>query len=514
MTDTRNKTTDTKSDVQSVEERLAFMEMSPESRAAIRSIKSLVDRELPIALDRFYDQVRRTPEPLAFFASEEHIGRAKGAQTGHWVNIANGDFNADYAAKVRTIGTVHARIGLEPRWYIGGYAIVLDHLITTAVEALFPKCGLWPRKSDMTPAQIGRALGGLAKAVLLDMDLAISVYLDEAEKAKQAAQASAIAQEQALVAERFGATIAQIADKDLTCQISGDLPEAYSALRSDFNRSVDILRQALRTVGDNAASIDTSVAEISRASSDLATRTERQAASVEKTANSLERLTAAIGDTAKRAEEVGVVAAGSRVGAERSGEVVQRAVSIMSEIEHSSSKIGKITDMMDEISFQTNLLALNAGVEAARAGEAGRGFAVVAQEVRVLAQRASDAAREIKTLIAESEKQVSEGVSLVGETGAVLRGIIADVNIVHEHIAAIVEASRAQASGLQEISAAMATMDHDTQQNAAMVEQSSAATHSLAIESEELRRLLAGFNLGGAVARGRWDASTGRPVAA
>lgn len=178
------------SEVRAVEERLAFMQMTSASRAALRSLKGLLDRELPIALDKLYDQVRKTPETRGFFDSEDYIARAKGAQTGHWLNISSGDFSGDYASKVRTIGTVHARIGLEPRWYIGGYAIVLDHLIRAAVAEALPDDGADTGNARLM-AGFGKALGSLAKATLLDMELAISIYLEEAEKAKQRAHAEA-----------------------------------------------------------------------------------------------------------------------------------------------------------------------------------------------------------------------------------------------------------------------------------------------------------------------------------
>ena len=488
-------------EIQAIRERLAFMEMTPESCAALKSLKPLLDRELPIGLDRFYAQVRKTPETMAFFRNDQHIDRAKGAQTGHWVNISNGEFTGDYAGKVRTIGTVHARIGLEPKWYIGGYAIVLDHLINTAIAENFPQGGWLSKKPAMTPAEFGKALGSLAKAVLLDMDLAISVYLEEAEKAKQASQAEAIASEQKIVSESFGKAIQSIAAQDLTCQVSGDMPEAYHGLRDDLNGSVATLRAALQTVGENAVSIDAAALEISNAAADLSKRTEQQAASVEETAAAVEQITSTVKATAKRAEEAGQLVTRSRGNAEQSEIVVQKAIATMGEIERSSREIGNITEMMDEIAFQTNLLALNAGVEAARAGEAGKGFAVVAQEVRVLAQRAAQAAKDIKTLITASGEQVKSGVALVGETGTALQTIVSDVKEINQHVSAIVDAAREQALGLQEVNTAVSTIDQGTQQNAAMVEQTSAASRNLAVEAERLKQLLAGFKLSDGVAQ-------------
>lgn len=480
---------------QSVERRLDFMQLDHEGRAGIRSLKALVERELPHGLDKFYAQLRKSPEVSRFFSSDDHISRAKGAQVGHWVNIADGNFNEDYVAKVRTIGTVHARIGLEPQWYIGGYAIILDHLINSAVEEIFPKGGVFSKRT-MKPAEFGKALAGLVKAVMLDMDLAISVYIDEAEIAKQKAQAEAIDAERQLVCNSFGKAMAAIAGKDVSYRIDDDLPAAYHALRDDFNNALEQLSTTIQQIDGAAAQINAGSQEIRTAADDLAKRTEQQAASIEETAAALEEITTTVKDSSRRAEEAGHLVAKARAGAEKSGQIVQQAVAAMGAIDSSSREISSIIGVIDEIAFQTNLLALNAGVEAARAGDAGKGFAVVAQEVRELAQRSAKAAKEIKELINNSGEQVKEGVSLVGQTGEALTEIVGEVKEIDRHIGAIVRASSEQATALQEINTAVNTMDQGTQQNAAMVEESTAASHALVQEVSRITGMLSDFKTG------------------
>nr|WP_316656600.1 globin-coupled sensor protein [uncultured Gellertiella sp.] len=475
--------------------RLEFMQLDEGGLQRLRSLKSLIEREFPTGLDKFYEQLRKSPEVKRFFASEEHIGRAKGAQAGHWVNIANGSFNADYIAKVRTIGSVHARIGLEPRWYIGGYAIILDHLIREASKELAPKGGLFSKKAA-SPEELGGAIASLVKAVLLDMDLAISVYIEEAEIAKQKAQAEAIEAEREIVRRVFGQAMAAIAAKDVSYTIQEDLPEAYSVLRDDFNQALAGLCQTIEGIGGSSSQIKAGASEILDAANDLARRTEQQAASVEETAAALEEITNTVKESSRRAEEAGQLVARTKSGAELSGKVVEKAVAAMGAIENSSRQISSIIGVIDDIAFQTNLLALNAGVEAARAGEAGKGFAVVAQEVRELAQRSAHAAKEIKTLITTSGDQVKSGVSLVDETGRALATIVTEVNEINRHIGHIVDSAREQSVALQEINMAVNQMDQTTQKNAAMVEESTAASHALVQEVSRIADLLREFNTG------------------
>jgi len=294
---------------------------------------------------------------------------------------------------------------------------------------------------------------------------------------------------------QIGSGLGKIAAGDLTCVITQPFIPALDRLRVDFNRSAEVLRSALRTVEQNASSIDDAAGDVSSAADELAKRTEHHATSVEEAATALDQVTATVRNSAKRAEEVGSIVARTKASAETSGEVVQQAVATMGEIERSSREISTITDMMDEIAFQTNLLALNAGVEAARAGEAGKGFAVVAQEVRQLAQRSAEASREIKALIVKSSAEVKAGVSLVGDTGAALKTIIDDVQEISGHVLAIAETSREQSAALGEINTAVGTIEQGTQQNTAMVEETSAASVNLASLAAQLKELLATFRL-------------------
>ncbi|MDX3928846.1 MAG: methyl-accepting chemotaxis protein [Shinella sp.] len=336
-------------------------------------------------------------------------------------------------------------------------------------------------------------------------------------QAREAAKAKDAADTQAAV-EALAYGLSRLSAGDVAYRIEEIFVEHLDSLRENFNASMQKLQEALGAVGDNAKVINSGASEIRSAADDLSRRTEQQAASLEETAAALEQITTTVRDSTRRAEEVGVLVERTRVGAEKSGEVVRKAVTAMNEIEKSSGEIGNIIGVIDDIAFQTNLLALNAGVEAARAGDAGKGFAVVAQEVRELAQRSANAAKEIKVLISTSGNHVRAGVDLVGETGKALVLIEKEVTEITSHVRAIVEAAREQSTGIQEINTAVNTMDQGTQQNAAMVEQTNAASHSLAKEAASLNGLLGQFNIGDAdapKARARIGSATpaSRPVA-
>ncbi|WP_182085940.1 PAS domain-containing methyl-accepting chemotaxis protein [Aureimonas sp. ME7] len=295
---------------------------------------------------------------------------------------------------------------------------------------------------------------------------------------------------------RLGTALDHLARGNLEARIDDAFIPALEPIRQSFNASIETLRDAMRTVRRNADMIQSGADQIRSASDDLARRTEQQAAAIEETSAALAELTTGVGQSSRRADEAGELVSRTKTEAERSGEIVTLAVGAMGRIEESSEKIGRIIGVIDEIAFQTNLLALNAGVEAARAGEAGRGFAVVAQEVRGLAQRSAEAAKEIKDLISTSRSQVVEGVDLVGRAGEALKGIVEQVGEVNRHVASIVTTARSQATGLSEINIAVDTLDKGTQQNAAMVEESTAACNELSTEVNALNGLLSRFEIG------------------
>ncbi len=287
-----------------------------------------------------------------------------------------------------------------------------------------------------------------------------------------------------------------MSEGELTTQLSTPFVPSMEELRGNFNTTLIRLRETLDAIGENATAIADGSREISENADSFSKRSEQQAASLEETAAALEEITTTVRDSSERAQEAGKLVARTKEGAEASGDVVRNAVSAMDDIQKSSNEITSIIGVIDEIAFQTNLLALNAGVEAARAGEAGKGFAVVAQEVRELAQRSAKAAKEIKALISTSSQLVKNGVDLVGQTGRSLELIVQQVGDINSNVVAIVEAAREQSLGLKEVNVAVNSMDQATQQNAAMAEESTAASTNLASQAASLRQSLDGFKTG------------------
>ncbi|POO56775.1 methyl-accepting chemotaxis protein [Agrobacterium rosae] len=309
-----------------------------------------------------------------------------------------------------------------------------------------------------------------------------------------------------------GRVIESLAHGDLTQTMNGNFHGVFAQLQSDVNETFAKLKGTMSEVRGSTESINGNANELRSAADDLSKRTEQQAAALEETSAALDEITAVVRNSTERAQEASTMVSETKEKTAQSAKVVRDAVSAMGRIEQASREISQIINVIDEIAFQTNLLALNAGVEAARAGEAGKGFAVVAQEVRELAQRSANAAKDIKALITKSGDEVGNGVKLVQRTGEALDEIETRVLGINDHIHSIATAAKEQSTGLQEVNTAINQMDQVTQRNAAMVEETSAATHKLSAEAENLVSLVGRFRLGND--KGAYVSTPARPAAA
>jgi len=421
--------------------------------------------------------------------------------TGAQKNL-DGSVEATVAAATSTtlvISGLLIVIGLLLSYFVG-------RLVSSAVRGMAQSMERLARGDEtivIKGVEHRHELGAMARSLKVFQETGRAKLIAEAnaERARLAAEEERLRQEAERLSDahvmehafrQISVGLDALSKGDLSVRV-GEVDHRYVGIRDHFNNSVASLEEAIDAVIRAVTTIRSGLAEISTASNDLARRTEQQAASLEETVAALGDVTRGLNGTAEGASRAQSVVATARTNAEKGGQIVSRAIAAMTEIQNSSSKIGNIIGVIDEIAFQTNLLALNAGVEAARAGEAGKGFAVVAQEVRELAQRSANAAREIKELISTSSMQVKTGVELVGESGVSLEQIVEQVTAMNATVADIAVAAREQATSLREVSAAGDQMDKVTQQNAAMVEQTTAAAQSLTQETENLAELLYRF---------------------
>ena len=460
-----------------IEARLNFLGLEAEDQARLQRLAEQVDASVAHALAAFYDKVGRTSELRRQFRDQGHMDQARDSQRTHWKRIMRAEFGEDYGQAVRRIGAVHARIGLEPRWYVGGYGVVLDHLIRDLVSGR--------RSFRMRDrAALAADVSALVRAALLDIEMSISAYLEQIDERRVSAEA-----ERQRAFDELAAAMGRLAQGDLSARVSDSLSQ-----KTAFNETLAALADTISAVRRGAEEIGANTREIASASDDLARRTEQQAASLEETAAALNEMTETVKAAALRSKEADEMAGRARAAAARGSQIMGETRTAMSNVAASADEMGQIIGVINEIAFQTNLLALNAGVEAARAGEAGRGFAVVAAEVRALAQRSADAVRTIQALIDRSTQQTDRGVSLVDATHAALGEIVTVIEDIGSRISEMAAGTQRQALSISEINTAVRYLDDVTQQNAAMVEEATATSNMLKREAQSLTQIVAGFS--------------------
>lgn len=470
--------------------RLEFIQLGEDERAHLKAAKPSISASIETALDGFYAQVSQFDHTLSFFNDKDHMNAAKKAQMNHWEHITEAEFGSEYVDAVTRIGKAHARIGLEPRWYIGGYAHLMSGLMKGLIE---DECkGYFASKAADS---LTKKSDAFIKAALLDIDYAIAVYLDQLAHEKQIAEQEQAKQnatrDEAL--EMFSNALDKLADGDLEVRLAEELPDEFSSMGQAFDKAVGRLSGALSSVKDSASASSENSSSISQSASQLARRTEQQAAALEESAAAITELTESVDTTAEISGDAKTTISEFTNGIGHAENVMTQALTSMNGIESSSKKVANTVAIIDEIAFQTNLLALNAGVEAARAGEAGKGFAVVAQEVRELAQRCSTAAKEISELIGVSNRQVEEGVGQVKNTSEALKVIVDQVDELNGIIGRVQGQANEQSATLREINQAVVNLDNITQENAAMVEETTAATASLRDDISQLSQSMNQF---------------------
>ncbi|WP_380878650.1 methyl-accepting chemotaxis protein [Sphingomonas sp. DBB INV C78] len=450
---------------------------------AARRIVTTARENPPAALGQLPDFFKQ------FAVLEESMEKASDTISAHAAEL-NGQAASERSLAVWMVG---GSLLLSVLVTIGAALAVRRYLVTPilALNGAMDRLATGNLETDVPSTGRKDEIGAMAGSVLRFRAEAIERRRLEEELQGEARQA----QTRMIQALRDG--LSALAAGDLTRTLEQPFPADYEPLRHNFNQAVGKLGDTLSGVNQVVSNIRTGSAEIANASNDLSRRTEQQAAALEETAASMDQITSSVRTSAAGATRVSDSVGDAHQHASEGGEVVARAIAAMDAIEQSADEIGQIVSVIDGIAFQTNLLALNAGVEAARAGDAGKGFAVVANEVRALAQRSAEAAKDIKRLIGVSSRQVGSGVELVGQTGAALERIVGRVSEIRDLATQMASAADTQAAALGQVNQAVGEMDRTTQQNAAMVEESTAAARSLADEADQLANLIARFELRG-----------------
>jgi len=441
--------------------RLRFAGLDDEAAALVRDNRNLLLPHLKTALRDLFHRFQTFPEASRNFDTEAQLERLHDLSRSHWEVLTDARFDSLYAERVKVLADAERRMGLDPRWHIAGHAVVLEHFLSGLIDEFWPKSMFG--NAAARRAKLAELVTSVLRTALVDLEIAVSLRFNELRMSQQQALHAARAAHSAEMQRCVAGLSARLADKDLTGHGAGSVPEDCAEVFAELDEAIASLRQSLTGTRDRTAraeGLTSRIALSAAAIADSATATARQSRG---TVTGLSDIGVKAGRTAEGARQAEQAAAKAKQAVVASGEIVSEAISAMSDIEQSAERIGQIIGVIDDIAFQTNLLALNAGIEAARAGETGRGFAVVAQEVRALAQRSADAAREIKQLVTTTKSQVDGGVQMVGRTQSAIGGIVDQVSAINEMIAVISVDAGETASGLdhaaQGISALGAGLD-------------------------------------------------------
>jgi len=465
----------------SLRERLAFAGLDAESCELLRRFRPTLEGCLKEGLRDFLHRLQSSPDAMRHFESDLQLERLHDLQASHWSVLTDARFDALYAERVKVLSDAEGRMGLDPRWHIAGHAVMLEALIGGLLEQIGGR-SLLPaaRKREK---EVTDAIQAVIRLVLVDVEIAVSLRINEIRQKHQRALATQRERDQAQANDLFGPVAAALANKDLTVAVSDERPEVYAELSSLLDQAQDAMCASLKSASDKLLRAETLAGSIAGQTLEIATEVDAQAEALSAAFQEISHLTQKVRDSAAESAVAEKATSDARRAAEESGEVVGRAINAMSDIEQSAEKIGQIIGVIDEIAFQTNLLALNAGIEAARAGDSGRGFAVVAQEVRALAQRSADAAREIKQLVSGTKSQVEAGVKMVHQTQNAIGGLVQQVSSINETVSGLARATDEQVRSLEKMSLDVEVLDQ-------RLARSAERARALGQEGDELKTVI------------------------
>ena len=430
----------------SLRDRLNFAGLDQDACNLLRRHRADLEPEVEAGLRELFRRLQTAPEASRQFTGERQIDRLHDLYASHWDVMTDARFDALYAERVKVLSDSQSRMGLDPRWQIAGHAIVLERLVA-AVFADLANRGFLP-SSRKRASELQALVAALIRLVMVDVEIAVSLRFNELRLKHHRDLSELRRKERSCVTDLFSDAFAALSHGDLSCRLRQDVPEEYSDLVASFNGAMDSICAAVSQMDANRRKAEEASLTLGEHGVALGARADATAVDLDAASAGLRKVSETVSRSAAQSKATENAVGMTVKAVEASGEVVGKAIAAMADIEASAEQIGHIIGSIDEIAFQTNLLALNAGIEAARAGDSGRGFAVVAQEVRALAQRSAESAREIKALVAATKNQVEAGVEMVNRTQGAISNIVTQVVDINQSVSVMAGETARQAEAL------------------------------------------------------------------